>query len=186
MCCHGNAGEPFLAVSYNYQNGRVLSPCAYEASQMHARWPAQTEGWGLSRWMVLVEDHQILASHTASIDQHDSSCITYIPTWSRSSKSRAASFVRPDTLSLNLRMVSRPNVGTRRYLYYVGHTNIWEKMTYRSLRSCTALPPYEYKIRRRWVRVAFHTPNSNSCIKSGTSIEWKSKPNLASFSEKAF
>lgn len=37
-------------------------------------------------------------------------------TWRRSSKSRAASFFMPEALCTNFRIVSRPNVGTSRYL----------------------------------------------------------------------
>jgi hypothetical protein len=48
------------------------------------------------------------------------------------------------------------------------------------------LPPAAYRIRMRWVKVAFHMPSSNSCRTSETNIEKKSIPNLNSFVEKAF
>jgi hypothetical protein len=48
------------------------------------------------------------------------------------------------------------------------------------------LLPAAYRIRIRWVKVAFHTPSSNSWRRSGTNMEKKSNPNLNSFVEKAF
>ena len=47
-------------------------------------------------------------------------------------------------------------------------------------------PPAAYKMRIICVNMAFQTPNSNLCKRSGTSIEWKSNPKDNKRSENAF
>ena len=59
-------------------------------------------------------------------------------------------------------------------------------LTYCWSRVCMALAPRVYTIWTRCVKTAFQTPSSNSCSRSGASMEWKLKPNFESRFEKAF
>ena len=57
---------------------------------------------------------------------------------------------------------------------------------YLQFSSWTAVPPAVYKICIKWVKIAFHTPSSNSCRRSTTKSKKKLKRNLENRSENAF
>ena len=58
-------------------------------------------------------------------------------------------------------------------------------MAYRSSRNWHASPPAAMRICTRWVKVPFHTPSSNSCMRSGTKSSYTLRPNDAKRSDHA-
>src|SRR6202451_669852 len=99
-------------------------------------------------------------------------------TCSKSSKSRAAIFFSSETLDRNFRIVSRPNVAISRYLDHNQHQIQTERkrQAYRWSSSWSNAGFFADKIRNRWINNAFHTPSSNSCIKSTTNMGKRSNP----------
>lgn len=87
----------------------------------------------------------------------------YFTTWRISSKFRAASFFIPETFSPKRRIVDRPKVGISLYRWL----SLW-----------TAVSPCTIRIRIKWEKTDFQTPNSNSCIKSTVNIWNKFNPNF--------
>jgi hypothetical protein len=76
-------------------------------------------------------------------------------------------------MAISIKLTSVP------YIYAVAGT-------YLQFSVCIPSLPAAYNIHIRWVKIAFHTPSSNSWRRSGTNIEKKSNPNLKSVVEKAF
>ena len=107
-----------------------------------------------------------------------------------SSQSRAASFFISDVLRENLRMVSRPKVGTCLYLVngcgkFV-HSMKQGKIAHRRFSSLSLFPLTDDRMRRRWIKIDGQTPESNSCIISGTNVRYISKPCVDNRNENVF
>jgi hypothetical protein len=105
----------------------------------------------------------------------------------KSSKSRAAIFFNSDTFRPNRRIVPHPKVGIWRYLESA-LSNLTSVIcrSYRRSSSASLSPFTLSNILNRCMNTAFHTPSSNSCKRSTTSIKKKSNPVWQSRSENAF
>ena len=110
-------------------------------------------------------------------------------TCNRSSKLHVANFFISDAFDANGWIVLWPKVGT------IQNLQIWSALQgrvystgYLWFNSMTRFPlgAAAYNIQMRCVKMAFHMPNSNSCIKSTTNIMYGLKPRWLSFSANAF
>ena len=111
-----------------------------------------------------------------------------LQTCKRSSKLRAARCFMAATSLWNHRIVPRPNVGTWRYLLTSRSKQPWKLQlgSYLQLSSGTTIPPTALRMRRRWVKIAFHTLSSNSWSRSTRKTLKKLTRNSAKCIENAF
>ena len=95
-----------------------------------------------------------------------------VRTWRMSSKSRAASFFISETFVAKERIVDAPKPGTRLKLEDPPVSDLhvkWHAQEYFSSSLSIRLSGDVSRMRIRCVKIAFHTPSSNSCMRSTTS-----------------